>query len=308
MEISLRCALLASLLLAASGAKAQGQVDEARLHFKRGSALYDENNFRAALAEFQRAYELAPSYKLLFNIGQVHMELQNYAGALRAYNRYLGEGGAEVPAARREEVNQEITRLTGRVGRITIDGLPGAEVLIDDAAVGFVPLAEPAMVNVGEHRVTLHATGRDPITRVVDVAGQQLLTVAFAFDRAALAADAAAAAKANAPPSKIPLIVAWAATGAFAASAGVLGGLAIKASNDLVTLRGTFPVTRPQLDGQASNVRTLSGVADGLGVAAIVAGGVALALTLTRPRSPEDHKPSLVLHAGPTGAGVSGQF
>src|SRR5438105_2983977 len=93
--------VVAAFLLAATPAGAQpSPVDQAKAHFKNGTDLYDENNFRGALVEFQRAYELAPSYKILFNIGQVDMELQDYAGAMTAYARYLREGGPDVSADR----------------------------------------------------------------------------------------------------------------------------------------------------------------------------------------------------------------
>ncbi|MEO8550761.1 MAG: hypothetical protein ABI678_12335, partial [Kofleriaceae bacterium] len=88
--------VLASLLAAAT-ASADSKLDEAKAHLASGTQLYDENNFRGALVEFQKAYELAPSWRILFNIGQVEMEVQDYAGALRAYTRYLKEGGPDVP-------------------------------------------------------------------------------------------------------------------------------------------------------------------------------------------------------------------
>jgi len=72
-------------------AHADAKLDEAKQHLAAATQLYDENNFRGALVELQRAYELAPSYKILFNIGQVEMELQDYAAALQAYSRYLSD-------------------------------------------------------------------------------------------------------------------------------------------------------------------------------------------------------------------------
>src|SRR6266478_2010920 len=89
-------ALLLGIVAASPAALADSKTDEAKTHFKNGADLYDENNFRGALVEFQRAYELAPSYRILFNIGQVEMELQDYAGALTAYARYLREGGPDI--------------------------------------------------------------------------------------------------------------------------------------------------------------------------------------------------------------------
>ena len=285
-------------------ARAQSAVDEARAHFKSGTELYDENNFRAALVEFQRAYELAPSYKILFNIGQVEMELADYAGALKAYTRYLREGGPDISAPRAAEVKQEIERLRGRVGRLTVQTAAGAEVLIDDVSAGFAPLPEPVPVNSGRHQVSIHISGRDPLNRVVDVAGQQDLTVALGNDLAV--AKAAGPAAPSGPPSKVPMYIAWTATGGFAITAAVFGFMARSDADQLSKLRNTFPVTKSQLDDQASKVSSHSAYADGFAIAAVVAGGVGLYLTLTLPHAAETKH--VELRVSPTGAYVAGQF
>ncbi|RYE85226.1 MAG: hypothetical protein EOO75_17190, partial [Myxococcales bacterium] len=77
--------------------------EEGRQRFKRGVEFFKEGDYNAALVEFRRAYEVAPSYRILYNLGQTSYELQDYAGALTAFTRYLKEGGAEVDAARRAE-------------------------------------------------------------------------------------------------------------------------------------------------------------------------------------------------------------
>src|SRR5688572_28689276 len=75
--------------------------EEAGSRFRRGVDLFKEADFRAALIEFKRAHELAPNYKVLYNIGQCHLELQDYAGALRAYQGYLDGGGKDISSSRR---------------------------------------------------------------------------------------------------------------------------------------------------------------------------------------------------------------
>ena len=302
----------------AGGAPASGNaMEEAQLHFKRGAELYDEDNFRGALIEFQRAYEVAPSYKILFNIGQVEMELQNYAGALRAYTRYLREGGPDVPQSRVTQVTQEIERLKGRVGEITIETTAGAEILIDDLSIGFAPLPGPAAVNAGRHHVKVHIAGREPVSRVVDVAGQQKLTVALANDRAVEPAPAASTSVVRAPAvseerrpgSKMPMYVAWSATGALAVTTGVLAVMAYSASSDLEDLRDKYPVTPEELADQADKQRTASLLADGFAAATVVAGGISLYLTLTRDKGEErSEKSRLGFAVSPSGAFVSGSF
>ena len=54
-------------------------TERAREHFERGVDYYGEGDYRAALIEFQRAYSIQPTYRLLYNLGQVAYELRDYA-------------------------------------------------------------------------------------------------------------------------------------------------------------------------------------------------------------------------------------
>jgi Tfp pilus assembly protein PilF len=45
---------------------------DAGKHFQRGVALFNEADYAGALAEFKKAYELAPNPAVLYNIGQTH--------------------------------------------------------------------------------------------------------------------------------------------------------------------------------------------------------------------------------------------
>jgi len=57
-------------------------VREAGKHFQRGVTLYNETDYRAALVEFRRAYDLAPNAAVLYNIGETEYQLRDYASAL----------------------------------------------------------------------------------------------------------------------------------------------------------------------------------------------------------------------------------
>src|SRR5688572_7180331 len=95
-------------------------VEEARQRFQKGVQLFKEWSFEAALAEFRKAYQLAPSYRVLYNIAQVHYELKNYVDALKAFRQYLNEGAGDVAPDRRAQVEAEIRKLEGRVGYIEV--------------------------------------------------------------------------------------------------------------------------------------------------------------------------------------------
>ena len=141
-------------------AQASGSSDEARARPASTSGvaceLFQEEAFRAALAEFQRAYDIAPDFRLLYNIGQTKLELHDYLGAAQSYERYLSTGYLDISPERRAEVEAGTDRTARAHGeredRRSIAS--GAEVFIDDVKVGTSPIAAVVLINVGGHRVT----------------------------------------------------------------------------------------------------------------------------------------------------------
>jgi len=175
-----RVALLAAGLLVAltAPALAQSPEDEAREHFDRGIELYEQGRFEQAAVAFERAYQLKPSYRILFNIGQVENELGHFAAALQAYRGYIEQGGDEVPHERGSKVRAEIERLTTLVGQITVEGAKsGSIVLVDREERGRVPLAGPIPVDLGKHEVSIEYEGERVHERVIKVAGGETVVV-----------------------------------------------------------------------------------------------------------------------------------
>ncbi len=180
-----------SSLVAPAPARADiGAVDaaarEAATHFDRGVKLYDEQDWRAALIEFERAYALLPHFRVLFDIGQCRYQLRDYVGALGAFQKYLAQGGTELPPARRDQAQSAVDELRGRVAhlRVTAD-VDGAEITVDDAVVGTTPLAAPLLVGTGRRKIAASKPGRVSAVRVIDVAGDDAVDVAFRLPPAA---------------------------------------------------------------------------------------------------------------------------
>src|SRR5262245_20824847 len=94
-----------------TGSPSKEAQAEAAVRYKKGVDLFNESDFQAALIEFRRAYGLAPNYAVLYNIGQVYFQLQDYAHALTTLEQYLAEGGKNIAAARRSEVEKDIAKL-----------------------------------------------------------------------------------------------------------------------------------------------------------------------------------------------------
>jgi hypothetical protein len=297
-------------------APTKAQIEEAQRHYQRGRELYDDNDFAGALVEIRRAYDTAPSYKLLYDIGQICAQMQDYACALRTFTRYLDEGKGEIPAQRRDDVQADIERLKGRVATLRITTTkPGAEILVDDVSVGTTPLPEGVMVSAGRRKITAKLQGAEPVTKVVEVAGQDNLDVAL--DLAAPAGDGK---KSEAPPATQPEsgrkggvpVVPWVITGVLAVGAGVTGGLAMGASSNLKTKLDTFGSTRPDIDDARSKTKTLALTTDVLfGVtAAMAVTSVILTVTSGSKSASEKKAAALPVRAGvaPGAFVLSGSF
>jgi hypothetical protein len=149
-------------------------VASARAHFTRGVKLYEEDDFRGALIEFSRAYELAPNWAVLYNVGQSYYQLRDYANALKTLERYVKEGADRIAPERLAEVNREIEEVRGRIAHVTLKtNVPDADLALDDAPIGKSPLAEPVVIGIGRHKLTASKAGFVTTTKVVDVAGAE---------------------------------------------------------------------------------------------------------------------------------------
>ena len=121
------------------------QLAEAKQRYEKGVKLYEEEgSVQAALVEFERAYELAPNYKVLYNIGQGARTLRDYALALRAFEAYLDGGKDKIPKPRTAEVQRDIAQLRTYVATLIIQvDADDAQVSLDNVVIGLSPFTKP---------------------------------------------------------------------------------------------------------------------------------------------------------------------
>jgi hypothetical protein len=275
------------------------RAQEARSRYERGMQLYTEGASEGALVEFERAYQLAPSYRLLYNIALIRLQLNDYAQALKAFQEYLAEGGTEIASVRRSEVERHVANLKNKVGRVElISGARGADVLVDDVVVGRTPLAELLVLNPGRRRITI-ARGGLSSTTAVSIAGQDFLKVELSLDSPT--AQPGPHGRVAASPSRAPIIVSWTLTAALAAATTVVGILAVGAMSDLDEERRRVPTTRAQLDNADSKMMRLAVATDILAGATAIGGATALYFTLSKPSTEGSSRQGGVLIGfGPT--------
>jgi tetratricopeptide (TPR) repeat protein len=290
--------LLAALLLwvcALAPARAQASDDalrEAANRFQRGVTLYSQGDYQGALLEFRRAYEITPNGSVLYNIAETEYQLRDYASALTTFERYLLEAGN--PDAHRVEVETNIIELRSHVGRLTINTIPrGAEVSVDDRAVGRTPFDNPVVVDSGHVRVTATMPGRTPASREIEVAARDDVTVLLQLaplpvpnaSPRAPAVTLVDAAPARASGGSSLRSAGWIAAGVLGAGAIAMGVLAVREGATLKSERDAYQDDmsaqyasdkRSRLDQLSSRTRTYSLLGDSLGAAAVVVGAVTL--------------------------------
>ncbi|HEX3855651.1 MAG TPA: PEGA domain-containing protein [Polyangiaceae bacterium] len=280
---------------------------QAREHFAQATKLYKDGDFDAALVQFERAYELKPNYKVLYNIGQTYFQLREYVEARDSMARYVKEGGDQIDVERLAAVNKDLADLERRLAKITLTvNVSGATVLVDGKKVGVTPLSEPIVVSEGQRAISVEAPNRGVLQRQIRVAGgdQQVLTLTFE--------DAPRTVIVKTVPQDVkPRLGAgfWAtAIGAVAlgAGAGVTGYFAFQAQDDNRRQKKEFGVTPSQLSDSNNRAKSLALTTDILSGAALVCAGVATVILVTSPSHPRSA--SLGLNVGLGSAELSGWF
>jgi hypothetical protein len=311
--------ILPMALVSPRAARAEEGAREAGKHFQRAVALYGEADYRAALVEFRRAYALSPNAAVLYNVGEAEYQLQDYAGALVTFERFLSESSPL--DSHHAEVESNVETLRSRVGRLTITtSPPGADIAVDDQVVGKTPLDRSVLVSIGHRKVVTSMPGRLPVTRYVDVAAEDNVAVALQLppqsdpsSQPPSFPSQSAPADTGRPSRSGPALreAGWVTTGTLAAGAVSFGILAWRESSNLKTARGTFPTSSATLQHDASMTQTFGAIADWLTAAALVVGGITLYSTLSSSSSSATQRGStgttrIVL--GPGAARLEGTF
>src|SRR5262245_24605653 len=107
-SFSIVIALAAAALVALAPAPARAEKRNAKVYFDKGASEYNLGHFEAAIAAFEKAYDISPAPILLFNIGQCHRQSGNKDRAVFFYRRYLEQAP---DAANRAEVEGRIADL-----------------------------------------------------------------------------------------------------------------------------------------------------------------------------------------------------
>ena len=303
-------------LCMSSAAAADTTSREAKAQFEQGVELFSDGQYEQAAIAFERAYELKPSYKILFNVGQVQNELRHYAAALEAYTLYLAEGGDKIDSRRREEVQHEVKRLNSLVGMLDVQTkVEGAVVFVDGRRQGETPLSGKIFVDLGEHEVLVKKDGEDIHKEIVKVAGGQSVTVKFEIKSKAEPVEPVKPVEETAPPEEDEespgRIWTWVALGVGAAAAvgaGVTGGMSYSLVNDIKDDCDSSNNCPSDLRDDAEKAENLGNVSTALTVVAAVGIAAGVLLFFLEPGDDKEEAEvpvAIVPSAAPNGVGLA---
>jgi hypothetical protein len=167
-------------LVLAVGLSARAHADDdlrkaAASHYQKGLELANRAEYRAALDEFKAAYAASPNFAVLYNIGQAEVAIGRPRQAIDSLTKYLRDGGEQVPATRRQQVELQLKELKGAFAYLSVTTKPdGALVNVDGSNLATTPLPEPLRLAPGSHIVAVSRQGFSTETLMVAIAeGQQ---------------------------------------------------------------------------------------------------------------------------------------
>jgi len=320
--------------------------DDARSHFTAGvSFLQDPDGARyeEALREFQAAYAISPSWKILGNLGLAAMKLERDGEARDAMKGYLDGGGKQLDPQERAQMERDLQALEASLVSVHLEAAPNGITLLDERQ----PLTGNPIVNrygplggavdlgvrAGHHRFTARLEGYADQVWEVEGSPRGQLSHTFNLSAAtAAAAPAAPAAPAAAPginqaePAKPELAPKPAGSGLRTASyvalgvgvVGVAAGTLFAVSakkhyDDGNQLCPSFPCELHQSDYDKRSQAGKDGdKAKTLSIVGFAVGGVGLAtfttLFLLSRNKHADSAPQTTAYVGPGSIGLTGSF
>ena len=171
---------------------------EAKERLDHGLYFMENGAYAAALGEFEKAQELAPSRLLLYHIALAYVAMDKPVDALESLDEVLSADGTlkseyvERAKTAKEEQLLKIGELDVKVNvpaAVKAEGESGGEappppqvkaaIEIDGERVGETPRAAPLKVAAGEHAIAVIAPGYVPVRQTFAVAAQGRAELTF---------------------------------------------------------------------------------------------------------------------------------
>ena len=318
----------------------RAEKDRARTLFDRANKMYKRGQYEEALKLYRDAGAIYPSYKIELNIGETLESLGRNTEAATTYHQFLRKF-KDAPVSARREAWLRMDGMRRWLGRVKLHcDEEGAQVSLDDKAVGVTPLESSIYFQPGTHTIKVEKEGFQPVTRKLRIRRGGALHLRVKLKDEATAAQATkmvgakeaaakeTAAKEAAVRASCPLnandeavhkarqkmtiagFVAMGTSLVLVTSAAVLygvGGAQGSEANDAYLAATTHGAMALHYD-EVQDAKTKIYVAHGLLAAGLVAAGLSIFQFVARPDLPADAEVALAPLVGGAAFSVGGRF
>ncbi len=235
----IRFALACTLAIVVTST-ARAQEPTADQLIEHGVALREDGRDDEALAIFHRAYDTTPSGHAMAQIALAEHALGRLVDAEAHLTQALESASDRFVRRNRALLEQALAEIRTQLTDLTVTGgVEGAEVFVDGASRGTLPLAGTIRVQAGTAHVEVRAAGYRSGTYDVTVASDTPVSLDVALEPVpsvvAIAAEPPTLPTEREPPPPLPEANAWMMpVGIALAGAGVLG---IGVASGLMVLR-----------------------------------------------------------------------
>jgi tetratricopeptide (TPR) repeat protein len=296
--------------------------------FQKGSSAFRERRYKDAIDSFLDADRLVKNPAFAYNAGLAYEKMGDTANGLAWLREYLRRA-PEAPDRAKVEASIERLELAlanKGVQQITVLSFPdGATVLLDGRPVGVTPWT--AEIAPGGHQLQLRMRGYEDAKTLFELGAHHAMDVRLALSPEQISSAAPLAPTEPKGPAGPPTersskgagkVAPWTWTTLAVGVAGFGAALGCEIARGHAENDARDAAT--QLDAadaysRMEDLRTAARVVVGISAAAVVAGGVLLAVDLSassdeEPPAPDDAsvKAALRCHPGGCGLGLLGQF
>jgi tetratricopeptide (TPR) repeat protein len=170
--------LVSTVLLLGAPVLADYPREEAARLLRRGNALHDLGDFENALARYQQARQIFPSYKIDFNVGVTLMAMARELEAAREFEQFLLKARKVAEPSMVAEARRRLERLRRRLASVAVAcPVSGAVVTVEGAEVGRTPLEGRIYLRPGRYALAVSASGHETHRQQAALGAGQLLTI-----------------------------------------------------------------------------------------------------------------------------------
>jgi PEGA domain len=167
---------------AASTPLSEALSGAAKEAYEAARILLNNQDPAGALTKYRLAYDLSKDPRLLFDMAVCERDLRAYARMQSLLVRYEGEAAASLSPAQKADVDAALGAIKNLVGTVRLSvSEAGASVVVDGEPAGSTPLADPLLLDLGRHTLSVNKAGFDTVQQAIEIVGGNELTVAVAL-------------------------------------------------------------------------------------------------------------------------------